>query len=55
MHRKRGISAKMAFKLGKALNQSPHFWMNAQKNWELAQVDKSIIKKVQRIHGSKAA
>ncbi len=52
---KRGISAEMAFKLGKAFGQSPDFWMMAQKNWELPQVDKSTVSKVKRLVGSRAA
>lgn len=54
-NRKRGISAEMAFRLGKALKQTPDFWMNAQKNWELSQVDQRITKKVQKIVGREAA
>ena len=52
---KRGISAEMAFKLGKALGQSPHFWMNAQKNWELSQVDQKATRSVRVLRGQKAA
>ena len=52
---KRGISAEMAFKLGKAFNQSAEFWMTAQKNWELSQVNSSVTKKVKRIVGRQAA
>ncbi len=36
---KRGISAEMAIKLAAALGASPGFWLNLQKNRELAQVD----------------
>lgn len=52
---KRGISAEMAFKLGKVLGQSPDFWMLAQKNWELSQVDKSVVKGVRKLVGVRAA
>jgi antitoxin HigA-1 len=52
---KRGISAEMAFKLGKAFNQSAEFWMTAQKNWELSQVNSSVARKVKRIVGLRAA
>ena len=51
----RGISAEMAFKLGKAFGQSPEFWVNAQKNWEMAKVDKNITKRVHALRGVKAA
>jgi addiction module HigA family antidote len=52
---RRGISAEMAFKLGKALGQSAEFWVNAQKNWELAKVDKNVAKRVHILRGVKAA
>lgn len=52
---KRGISAEMAFKLAKVFGQSPDFWMMAQKNWELSQVDKSATRKVKRLVGNRAA
>ena len=52
---KRGVSAEMAFRLGKALGQSPVFWMNAQKNWELSQVNQSVTKKIHRLCGNRAA
>jgi antitoxin HigA-1 len=41
---KRGISAEMAVKLSKSLGSSPSFWLNLQKNWELAQVDCKQLK-----------
>ena len=40
---KRGISAEMAMKLSQALGASPQFWLNLQNNWELSQVDASVI------------
>jgi antitoxin HigA-1 len=52
---KRGISAEMAFKLAKVFGQSAEFWMMAQMNWELSQVDKAKTKKVRRLVGSRAA
>lgn len=52
---KRGISAEMAFKLGKVFGQSADFWMIAQKNWELSQVDEAVTKKVKRLVGERAA
>ena len=45
---KRGISAEMAVMLSKALGASPAFWLNLQKNWELAQVDISRFKGIER-------
>jgi antitoxin HigA-1 len=44
---RRGISAEMAVMLSKALGASPAFWLNLQKNWELARVD---LKRMKRIH-----
>lgn len=38
---KRGITPDMAMKLGKAFGQSPMFWMNLQKNWEMSQLDEA--------------
>ena len=52
---KRGTSAEMAFKLGKALGQSADFWMTAQKNCELSQVDRSAARKVKRLVGTRKA
>lgn len=37
---RRGISAVMAIKLAGAFNQSPEFWLNLQKSWELSQAIK---------------
>lgn len=54
-NKKRGISAEMAFKLSHVLGQSPIFWMNAQSNWELSQVNKSVVKKVHKLVGFRAA
>jgi addiction module HigA family antidote len=38
---KRGISPDMAMKLSRAFGQSPLFWLNLQKNWELSQLDEA--------------
>lgn len=38
---KRGISPDMAVRLGKVFQQSPLFWLNLQKNWELSQLDEA--------------
>ena len=43
---KRGISAEMAMKLSMALGASPEFWLNLQKNWELAQVKRGALKRI---------
>ncbi len=43
---KRGISAEMAMKLSQALGASPQFWLNLQINWELSQVDESVIENI---------
>jgi antitoxin HigA-1 len=52
---KRGISAEMAFKLAKVFGQNADFWMRAQMNWELSQVDRSKAKKVRKLVGIRAA
>lgn len=43
---KRGISAEMAVKLSMALGASPQFWLNLQKNWELARVNRRSLKRI---------
>ena len=43
---KRGISAEMAMKLSQALGASPQFWLNLQINWELSQVDTSVVENI---------
>ena len=40
---RRGVSAEMALILAKAFGGSASTWMNLQKNWELSQVDESVI------------
>ncbi|HWB53299.1 MAG TPA: HigA family addiction module antitoxin [Tepidisphaeraceae bacterium] len=49
---RRGISAKMAVMLGKALCTSPELWMNLQKNWELSQVDASAVSEIRPLRKS---
>jgi len=34
-HGKRGISADSALTLSEALDNTPQFWLNLQRNWEL--------------------
>jgi len=36
---KRGITPDMAMRLGKVFRQSPLFWLNLQKNWEVSQLN----------------
>jgi len=44
---KRGITPDMAMRLGKVFNQSPLFWLNLQKNWELSQLDEVAYRDIQ--------
>jgi addiction module HigA family antidote len=46
---KRGIRAKMAVKLSRALGASPQFWLNLQKNWELSQVKRKHVEHIKPI------
>jgi antitoxin HigA-1 len=46
---RRGISAEMAVKLSMALGASPAFWLNLQKNWELSQVKRGLLKRIKPI------
>lgn len=46
---KRGISAKMALKLSKALGGSPQFWLNLQNNWEISQIDDSAFDDIKQV------
>lgn len=39
---KSGISPQMAFKLGKAFNSDPYFWINLQVNYDMAQASKTV-------------
>ncbi len=36
VHERRGVSAETAIALGEFFGQSPEFWMNLQKNFELS-------------------
>ena len=46
---RRGISPQMAMKLGKAFGQSPEFWLNLQRNWELASLDDAEFAEIRKI------
>jgi len=39
---RRGVTPDMAMRLGRLFGQSPFFWLNLQKNWELSQLDESL-------------
>lgn len=56
---RRGISAEMAVKLGKAFGQDPRFWLDGQQRWELSRVDmeRLSIKKIvaKKLVGKNAA
>jgi len=38
---RRGVTPDMAMRFGRLFGQSPLFWLNLQKNWELSQLDES--------------
>lgn len=42
VNEKSGISAEMAFKLARAFNTSPEYWMNLEKQYELWQASKNF-------------
>jgi len=46
---KRGVTPDMAMKLGRAFGQSPMFWLNLQKNWELGQLDETQYRQIEPI------
>ncbi|MCJ7772420.1 MAG: HigA family addiction module antitoxin [Desulfobacterales bacterium] len=46
---KRGISAKMAVKLSKAMGGGPQFWLNLQNNWEISQIDKTAYEGIKQV------
>lgn len=46
---KRGVTAEMAIRLGKAFGQSPQFWLGLQNEWECAQIDKSKVKGINQL------
>ena len=50
--RRRGISAPRAVMLAKALDTSPGWWLNLQKNWELSQVDSHAARHVRPLKKS---
>jgi addiction module HigA family antidote len=41
-HGRRGVTPDMAMRFGRLFGQSPLFWLNLQKNWELSQLDESV-------------
>jgi addiction module HigA family antidote len=43
---RRGISAETAIMLAKVLGISAGTWLNLQKNWELSQVDQSLLEDI---------
>lgn len=47
--KKRGISAEMALRLGKAFGMSAEFWMNLQAAYELANAKKALRHKIKRV------
>ena len=44
---KRGVTPDMAMRLGRLFGQSPLFWLNLQKNWELSQLDEATYADIQ--------
>lgn len=43
IHGKRGISTTMAFRLAKAFNMTPEFWMNLQRDYDIATFDTASL------------
>ncbi|MGH8580499.1 MAG: HigA family addiction module antitoxin [Gammaproteobacteria bacterium] len=43
---KRGISAETALRLGHYFGNSPQFWLNLQKNYELAVAERELGEKI---------
>ena len=43
---KRGVSADMAARLGRAFKTGPDFWLELQKNWELSNLDEADYKSI---------
>lgn len=43
---KRGISAETALRLGRYFGNNPQFWLNLQKNYELALAEREVGAKV---------
>jgi addiction module HigA family antidote len=48
---KRGITADMAYRLGRAFQTGPEFWMNLQKNWELSQLEETTYEAITELKG----
>ena len=44
---KRGVTPDMAMRLGRLFGQSPLFWLNLQKNWELSQLDEAAYTSIE--------
>lgn len=44
---RRGVTPDMSMRLGRLFGQSPLFWLNLQKNWELSQLDESIYSAIE--------
>ena len=49
-----GITADTALRLGRCFSTTPEFWMNLQGAHELAQAQKNLKKRLQRIKPVKA-
>lgn len=47
--KKTGLSAEMAVMLAKFFGTTPEFWMNLQAAYELAQAQKNLKKKLEKI------
>lgn len=46
---RRGVSAEMAIKIGRALGTSSDVWLNLQKQYELASVDQSDYEDIEEL------
>lgn len=52
----RPVTAELALLFGKALNQTPTYWMNLQTTYDLKTAEKELALKVRQVHPlSKAA
>jgi antitoxin HigA-1 len=47
---KRPVTAELAFLIGKAFGQSPQYWLNLQTDFDLKIAEKSVSKKLAKIH-----
>ena len=45
----------MAVKLGRALDMTPEYWLNAQLNFQLSQVNQAKVNKIKKLVGNKVA